>query len=185
MVPATRGLPAAHPLAYWAAMSRAPARKRIARIRVRAARESDLDALLELEAEIFATDRLSRRGLRRLIRSPSAALLVAVHDRRPAGYALVLFRTTSVIGRLYSILVDPRAAGRGIGTALLAAAEKAARTRRATSIRLEVNERNRRAIRLYERAGYRRFGRYAAYYEDGAPALRYEKPLARPATRAR
>jgi ribosomal protein S18 acetylase RimI-like enzyme len=46
-------------------------------------------------------------------------------------------------------------------------------------MRLEVNERNRRAIRLYEKAGYHRFGRYDAYYEDGAPALRYEKPLAR------
>ena len=116
------------------------------------------------------------------IKSPSAALLVA--DRGgPAGYALVLFRSNSVIGRLYSILVDPRAARRGIGRALLAAAEKAARARKAAAMRLEVNERNRRAIRLYEKAGYHRFGRYDAYYEDGAPALRYEKPLARRAAR--
>lgn len=164
-------------------MSRAPARKST-RIRVRAARESDLDALLELEARIFTTDRLSRRGLRRLMKSPSAALLVA--DRGGAvGYALILFRSTSVIGRLYSILVDPRAAGRGIGRALLAAAEKAARARNAAAMRLEVNERNRRAIRLYEKAGYRRFGRYETYYEDGAPALRYEKPLVRRPARTR
>ena len=30
---------------------------------------------------------------------------------------------------------------------------------------------------LYERAGYRRIGRYAGYYEDGADAWRYEKSL--------
>ena len=34
-----------------------------------------------------------------------------------------------------------------------------------------------RATDLYERLGYRRFGRIEDYYQDGAAALRLEKPL--------
>ncbi|MEJ0097539.1 MAG: hypothetical protein WDM84_05845 [Bauldia sp.] len=41
-----------------------------------------------------------------------------------------------------------------------------------------MREDNLPAIRLYERLGYRRIGRHARYYADGADALRYEKPLA-------
>ena len=44
-------------------------------------------------------------------------------------------------------------------------------------MRLEVRGRNRRAIALYEGEGYCRFGRIEDYYEDGAPAFRYEKAL--------
>jgi ribosomal protein S18 acetylase RimI-like enzyme len=103
---------------------------------------------------------------------------VATLGGAPAGYALVLFRAGSGIARLYSILVDPRATGRGIGGRLLAAAEATASKRGAAVLRLEVNPRNRRAIRIYEAAGYRAFGRHEDYYEDGAPALRYAKTLA-------
>src|SRR5262245_13846758 len=46
-------------------------------IRVRKAARGDLDALVELEERVFATDRLSRRSLRRFLASPSAELVVA------------------------------------------------------------------------------------------------------------
>ncbi len=46
-------------------------------IAIRRARLADLDALWALENEVFATDRMSRRGLRRLIDAPSAVVLVA------------------------------------------------------------------------------------------------------------
>jgi ribosomal protein S18 acetylase RimI-like enzyme len=45
-------------------------------------------------------------------------------------------------------------------------------------LRLEVRADNVAAIRLYERHGYRRIGRLAAYYDDGADGWRYEQPLA-------
>jgi [ribosomal protein S18]-alanine N-acetyltransferase len=44
-----------------------------------------------------------------------------------------------------------------------------------------VRQDNAAAIRLYERRGYRRIGAYAAFYEDGADAWRYQKDL-RPKT---
>jgi ribosomal protein S18 acetylase RimI-like enzyme len=44
-------------------------------------------------------------------------------------------------------------------------------------MRLEVRERNRRAIARYKKTGYRLFGRHRAYYDDRADALRFDKPL--------
>src|SRR5712671_2158596 len=73
-------------------------------ISVRAAARGDLDALIELEHRVFATDRLTRRSLRRFLTSPTAAVLIAEeHPGHLAGTAIVLFRPRSAIARLYSI----------------------------------------------------------------------------------
>jgi ribosomal protein S18 acetylase RimI-like enzyme len=136
---------------------------------------SDLDTLCEIERTAFATDRISRDGLRRMLASPSAALIVAEQDGVIAGYALVLFRAASALARLYSIAVLPRLAGRRIGAALLAAAEREALERVSSAMRLEVREDNATAVGFYQRAGYRQFGREPHYYEDGGTALRFEK----------
>jgi [ribosomal protein S18]-alanine N-acetyltransferase len=154
------------------------ARKRLPNIRVRAARRRDLDALLELEQRVFATDRLSRASLRRLLTVPSARVIVADARNRLAGVAVVLFRRGASVARLYSIAVVPQLAGRGVGAALIVAAEAAAFRRRCSCMRLEVHQRNAVAIARYRKSGYRQFGRHAGYYEDGGAALRFEKPLA-------
>ena len=144
---------------------------------IRKAHQSDLAALVGIENQCFASDRLSRRSLRYFLAAPSATLLVAQDRGAVAGYSLVAFRKGSAIARLYSIAVDQAFRGRNIGCALLKAGEKTARARGATLMRLEVRSRNRPAIALYEEQGYRRFGRIADYYEDGAAALCYEKHL--------
>ena len=82
-------------------------------------------------------------------------MLVASGAEAPVGYAVVLTRRGSRSARLYSIAVAAEAAGRGIGSRLLAAAEEAARRRGADRLHLEVRADNSTAIRLYERAGYR------------------------------
>ena len=145
---------------------------------VRPAAAGDLDALVALEAQVFATDRISRRSFRRFLASPRAALMVAELDGMRAGYALVLFRAGSAIARLYSIAVAPHAGRRRLGATLLAAAEQAARARGAERLRLEVHEANDPAIALYRKSGYAQFGRHADYYEDKGHALRFEKTLA-------
>jgi ribosomal protein S18 acetylase RimI-like enzyme len=148
---------------------------------IRNATVSDLDALCAIETQAFATDRLSRRSFRRLLASPSAAVIVAEQGDRVAGYAVVLFRATADVARLYSIAVARADLRTGAGRLLLEAAEQAARARGHTRMRLEVHEANERAARLYEAAGYRAFGTLASYYEDGAAAVRYERSLAIPA----
>ncbi len=155
------------------------------RLAVRKARLSDVDTLLRIEAETFATDALSRRSFRRLVRSPSAAVLVASRDGAPCGYALVLFRRGSRTARLYSIAVAAGETGRGIGSQLLAAAEDAAQKRGAERLRLEVRADNPTAIRLYESRRYSRIGLRENYYEDGMTALLFACPLPRQASSTR
>jgi [ribosomal protein S18]-alanine N-acetyltransferase len=145
--------------------------------RVRRARRSDLDALIALELRCFRGDRLSARQYRFHLASNRAWLGVAGRDEVLEGSALVMFRADTRAARLYSIAVDPVARGAGLGLALLRAAERAARARGADEMRLEVRADNRAAIALYEREGYARFGRRRRYYEDGADALRFAKPL--------
>jgi ribosomal protein S18 acetylase RimI-like enzyme len=154
-----------------------PAAQNHAQVRVRAAAPADLAALVELEHRVFATDRLSRRSLRRFLSSPTALVLVADHAPHLAGTAIVLFRPRSTIARLYSIAVAPHMGGRGVATQLLAAAESAALTRGCLAMRLEVHETNHAAISRYRKSGYREFGRHHRYYENGGDALRFEKLL--------
>jgi ribosomal-protein-alanine N-acetyltransferase len=146
---------------------------------IRLARLSDLSALLAIENESFADDRLSRRSLRYFLAAPNAVLLVFELRGSILGYSLVALRKGSEVARLYSIAVRHATRGRDIGHALLRAAEAAARLRGASHMRLEVRRGNRRAIALYMRRNYRCFGRIEDYYADGAPALRYEKQLGR------
>lgn len=144
---------------------------------LRPPRRSDLDRLVEIENAAFAGDRLSRRALRHLMMSESAALLVAEAEGGIAGCAVVLFRKGTKRARLYSIAVDPARSGQGIGTRLLDAAEAEARSRGRAVMGLEVRADNAVAIGLYERAGYRLVQRKHGYYEDGEDGLKMHKKL--------
>jgi ribosomal protein S18 acetylase RimI-like enzyme len=162
---------------YSRAMQPALAHRPAADVRIRAAAPADIDDLVALEQRVFSTDRISRRGFRRFLRSRSAALLVAVHGETLAGYALVLVRAGSDIARLYSIAVAPEAGRRGVGVRLLAAAEETALARDRVALRLEVHENNAAAIARYQKSGYTMFGRHFEYYGDRGHALRFEKRL--------
>lgn len=150
-----------------------------ARVQVRPATLSDVEALLAIEEASFAAEeRADARAFRHGIRSPTVSLLVAASDRNEAaGYANLERRRTSKVARLTSIAIAPDRAGQGVGRALLAAAEAEARRHGAARLRLEVRADNSPAQRLYERAGYGRFAVVDDYYEDGTAAWRYEKSL--------
>jgi ribosomal protein S18 acetylase RimI-like enzyme len=148
---------------------------------VRAAEPADLEAIHALEVAAFATDRLSRRALRRFIAAPHRPLIVAKFGAALAGYALLAVRKGGRTARIYSLAVDSRQGRRGVGRALLQACERWARGHGRLALRLEVRYDNAAAIALYEKLGYRQFGRYPGYYADGAEALRFEKSLRKPA----
>lgn len=146
---------------------------------IRGADIEDLDALVAIEERSFGPDRLSRRSLRRLLARETAVILVAEQlARTPLGYALVLVRRDTALARLYSLAVDPAAAGQGFGEALLASAEQSAIERGSIAMRLEVRVDNTRAITFYERHGYREFGRLTKFFANGIDAIRMEKRLA-------
>jgi ribosomal protein S18 acetylase RimI-like enzyme len=145
--------------------------------RIRRASRADLDALLALEEATFDSDRISRAQWRRHIGSDSATLLVSGVPGRVDAAVVVFYRRNTCSARLYSLAVRAHARGTGLGGALLAAAEADARARGRTSMRLEVRCDNPAAIALYERRGYARIARLPGFYEDGADAWRYAKPL--------
>ena len=158
--------------------------RRQADARLRRGRAGDLDALLAIERAVFTTDVLSRRSLRHFLIAPNAAVIIAEDQGVVAGYALVLYRRNSKLARLYSIAVASAFRRRGWARRLLTAAEQMAAAGGRRIMRIEVRADNGGAIDLYERSGYRRFGRLARYYGGRIDALRYEKSLDRGGRRA-
>ncbi len=145
---------------------------------IRPAVLDDLDQLVVLENRCFDTDRLSRRSFRHMLTRANASTLIHDRDGRITGYALVLYSRGTALSRLYSIAVDADERGRGVGRALLAAAEEEALARGCVSMRSEVRRDNARSIALFEAFGYTPFEELENYYEDHMDALRFERTLA-------
>ncbi len=146
-------------------------------IPIRPASLADLGALVEIEAGSFQSDRLTRRQFRHMLTRAHAATLVAEADGCLLGYILLLFSRGTSVARVYSIAVGADARGRGIGRALVVAAEARAWEEERAYVRLEIRRDNLASQALFEGAGYRRFGILSDYYEDHMEALRYEKAL--------
>ncbi|HEY9052856.1 MAG TPA: GNAT family N-acetyltransferase/peptidase C39 family protein [Gammaproteobacteria bacterium] len=144
---------------------------------IRTATLEDLDALVKLEEICFDYDRLSRRNFRYLLTKGNEVTLVDEVNNHIRGYAMVLFNMGTSLARMYSIAVNPKYRGQGIGESLMLEAETVALEHDCVSIRLEVRRDNESTIRLYKKLGYRQFGEYDDYYEDHMQALRFEKRL--------
>lgn len=144
---------------------------------IRAARVSDIPALLEIEANCFAGDRLTRRNFYYLLTKGKVSCLVHEEAGKVSGYAMLLYHAGLPQARLYSFAVDPGRRHNGVGRALIEACETEALERNCTHLRLEVRPDNERALKLYKRIGFREFDTVPDYYEDHAGALRLEKPL--------
>lgn len=88
----------------------------------------------------------------------------------PAG--IVLSRRAADQAEILTIAVTPKARGRGVGTALLAAHLPALAASGAKSLFLEVEATNKAATRLYHSFGFRQVGERKAYYRaaDGGRA---------------
>ena len=94
--------------------------------------------------------------------SPPGSHLVAEAGGRVLGYIRVRpatrLRENAHVLAIVGLAVDPGARGRGVATALLAAAEQFARERGARKLSLRVLSSNGPALRLYERCGFVREG---------------------------
>ncbi|PWM36612.1 MAG: ribosomal-protein-alanine N-acetyltransferase [Clostridiales bacterium] len=142
---------------------------------LRPARESDLQALHEIERACFGSQGWSEESLRALLQNPLSDVLVLESDGRACGYAGM----NSVLdeGYINDIAVLPEFRRRGFGQALLEGLIARAGERQLRFLTLEARESNRAALALYEkngflRAGIRR-GFYAAPREDAILLTRY------------
>jgi GNAT superfamily N-acetyltransferase len=117
-------------------------------------------------------------------RPPSAAdvavvLLASEDDGTPLGCGALrpLDDGAVEVKRMY---VVPAARGRGVGGAVLAGLEAAARERGWTTLRLETGPLQPEAVALYTGAGYREIGPFGGYADDpdAEHSLFFERVLA-------
>jgi GNAT superfamily N-acetyltransferase len=78
-------------------------------------------------------------------------------------------------GHIRGMAVRPEWQGRGVAGRLLAAAEEELRARGCGRVSLDTTAPLKRAVRFYERNGYRASGRVADFF--GMPLFEYVKPL--------
>jgi GNAT superfamily N-acetyltransferase len=106
---------------------------------------------------------------------PTALVLLAFADRQALGIAVCFFGFSTFAARpllnIHDLAVVPEHRGKGIGRALLTAAEERARRRGCCKLTLEVQDENRRA-----RAVYTRFG-FEDFVIDGSATRFLSKPL--------
>jgi ribosomal protein S18 acetylase RimI-like enzyme len=87
---------------------------------------------------------------------PGVVAIVAASGSGPVGFAMLTMHATqgARFASLDAIAVDEKERGRGVGKALLAGAERAAKKRQAREIKLVTAEANVAALDLFLRAGF-------------------------------
>ncbi|HZZ42410.1 MAG TPA: GNAT family N-acetyltransferase [Tepidisphaeraceae bacterium] len=148
-------------------------------IGVRAAGEGDLAAAVELERSCFTAHSLKKRQLQYLQQRRSAIFLVAEEGGRVIGDGIALVRKhkSGLTGRIYSLAVASEFRGKGIGLKLLDAMVDSLAARGVRRVYLEVDAANEAAMRLYDRAGFRRLGSLPDYYGEGKDGVHMVKEI--------
>jgi ribosomal-protein-alanine N-acetyltransferase len=147
---------------------------------VRAADPSDLDAVVALEARVFAHS-VEAPWSPRSVEEEFAALgdtrriVVAVDGGRVVAHAVLL--TAGGVGDLTRVAVDGSRRRLGIASWLIESLVAEATLLGLDAVLLEVADSNTAAVALYERHGFETIDRRAAYYPDGSDALVMRKAL--------
>ena len=134
----------------------------------------DLFAIWRLQHACFRHDSYDLFTLFNMTVSPKMIRLKAVANDQLVGFVAGEINGEESTGWIVTLGAHPRMQGRGIGTALLLAAERAMNSKR---VRLTVRRSNARAVALYERCGYKWVNTYRRYYHDGEDGLVMEKIL--------
>jgi len=109
------------------------------------------------------------------LRSDNVRFFMARLDGRAVG-CMALVRNPGNKGELKRCFVAEEVRGKGVGFALLQAAEKAARDEGMRSIQLETGNLNHAALRLYRGSGFRDRGPFGDYPDNGVSVF-LEKTL--------
>lgn len=147
-------------------------------VEIRMADLSDLDGLCALEEAAFDPARyhmLSRRQFRYLLTKGNAEILLVSCLGKIVGAAVLFYRKTSRLGRLYSLAVHPDLQKRSIGRLLFAAVEKAMMQRGLEGLLCESRQDETRLSDFYKKRGCRPVGTLENYYADGMGGIKMQK----------
>jgi len=142
-----------------------------------------LPELLQLENRSFrgfhAAHRFDESQFSYYLGNDRAIVLVATRSRHLVGYVLGIAQRGSRrhIARVYSIAVSRDCRRQRIGTRLIREFVTSARQMGCLAVTLEVADRNRPALALFEGAGFRRRSRLPDYYGPGADGVRMRLKL--------
>jgi ribosomal-protein-alanine N-acetyltransferase len=138
---------------------------------VRAAEPADLDAVVTLEARVFADVAWSPRSVEEEFAAlgETRRIVVAVDGSDIIGHAVLLAAGDS--GDLTRVAVEGSRRRLGIASQLVESLVGEATALGLEAVLLEVADTNRAAIALYEKHGFETIDRRPAYYVDGSDAL--------------
>ena len=140
----------------------------LALVSIRPARLFDINEIMRIERESFR-EAYPRGIFLVFLENNPDTFLVAEYNGKVIGYVMAYLRP-DLEGHIMSIAVDKRYRGNGIGSALLTEAIERLVERGARYIGLEVRVSNEKAIKLYERFGFKKVKRIIGYYSDGEDA---------------
>jgi N6-L-threonylcarbamoyladenine synthase len=138
---------------------------------IRIATETDLENIMVLEHECFATDAWSRENMHFEIMAHHTTYAVIYEDEKLIAYAGLSKVPGSEQSDIQTIAVLPSARGRGLGKALMIYLIDEARKQHATDMFLEVRADNPVAQGLYLSLGFEHIDTRKNYYQpDGVDA---------------
>lgn len=143
---------------------------------IRVARRSDVPALVLLSAELgypVDVDEMARRFIGVADRADQAVLVAEV-DETVVGWIHIAERRLLVASRqaeIMGLVVHDEARGRGLGRALVLAAERWAALRGLTTVVVRSNVVRPESHPFYERLGYERYKSQHVYRKKPPPAL--------------
>jgi ribosomal-protein-alanine N-acetyltransferase len=146
--------------------------------RLRAARASDIDAIVLIEQASFG-DPWNRTAFVELLDDPRVCFLLAERDGSVRGYVVAWFVLDE--GEIGNLAVSESARRQGAGALLLDGAIKVAGESDVASLYLEVRDSNMAARALYASRGFVEIGRRRDYYRrprEDALVLRLSIPEA-------
>jgi ribosomal-protein-alanine acetyltransferase len=146
---------------------------------LRTAGVPDLDAIMQIEESVFATDAWSRDAMRAELGSSHTYYLAVDTDGHLEGYAGLLAPQGSTQADIQTIAVIESARRKGLGRELVTALLAEAKLRGAREIFLEVRADNPNAQALYDSLGFEEIAIRTGYYQPDnvdAHVMKYSVP---------
>ncbi len=134
---------------------------------IRTVRNSDLQAVVDIDQTLFGAESFSSFVMRQFFNLFPESFFVAEQDEQLLGYAAIGVQPSSKNAWLISAGVLAPFQNQGVGSALLTACDDYCVNTCVASCRLTTDPDNNYAIHLYEKFGFRKDSELRDYYVPG------------------